>query len=103
MLSNQHQLVCVDQILEPLLPGFIQNRWKDLDLLKKYLHESDYISIDNLIHKLQGTAGTFGFNELVDLAKNLNLAIKLNDLTKIESILSEYEFFMKHFKIKIIP
>ena len=101
-MSNQHKVVYVDLILQPLLPNFIQNRWNDLELLKKFLQESDFNSIDHLIHKLQGTAGTFGFNDLVQFAKNLNIAVQSKDFIKIKSILSDYELFMNNFKIEFI-
>ena len=100
-MQNEKMTISVERILEPALPQFIEMRWQDLDRLKNGIEQSDFTALKKLSHKLLGTPGTFGFYNIVELAREMEVAIEHKDLTALSQIVSSYENFMNHFKIKI--
>ncbi|MBT5953508.1 Hpt domain-containing protein [bacterium] len=81
--SKQHPLI------RPLLPAYFNCRKEDLKSLKEALNLLNYESISEIGHKLKGSGGTFGFQDLSDIGdkietagnqKNKNLAVEYIDL-----------------------
>jgi len=69
-------IVSVDRDLEDLIPGFIKNRIKDIETIKKDLEIRDYESIRILGHSMKGAGGGYGFNAISDIGRVLEQAAK---------------------------
>jgi len=100
-MENEHWIVHVEKLLEPVLPLFTQMRWQDLDTLRKCIELSDFDSIKKLSHKLLGAPGVFGFDYLIELAHEMENSIEKKDKKKLTSIAAKYENFMNHHEVKI--
>lgn len=60
--------------LRDLAPQYLESRKRDLPVLKDALTRKDFDLIGKLSHQMKGMAGSYGFPELGDLAKTLELA-----------------------------
>lgn len=68
-----------DPDLKDLIPGYIENRHKDLRAIKEAYVKKDLKTIAALAHKIKGTAATYGFHELGNAAKTLEETVKQLD------------------------
>lgn len=100
-MQNENWIVNVERVLEPVLPLFIEMRWQDLLKFRKCIEQSDYESLKKLSHRLMGTPGAFGFNYIVELAREMEPAIEKKDLPALSNIATKFENFMNCYQIKI--
>jgi len=59
--------VVVDPSLEDIVPGYLENRRKDVALLRKALDGCDFPAIRMTGHKIKGTGSGYGFPTLTEL------------------------------------
>lgn len=64
----EKKIVEVPSELEELIPGFLANRKNDLDELKKFIQNNDFEAIAKIAHKIKGSAGGYGFDEMTEIA-----------------------------------
>ncbi len=68
--------VRVDPDLEDLIPGFLENRRKDLQQLNGALKAGDFDVIRTLGHKMKGDGGGYGFQRITEIGAALEQAAK---------------------------
>lgn len=71
--------VKIDSDLEELIPGFLENRNKDLDFLDKALADGDYQSLQSIGHTLKGVGGGYGFDRMTEIGTEIENAGKNAD------------------------
>jgi len=75
--------VTVDEDLQDLIPGYLENRRKDAEELQKALARSDFEVIRVLGHKMKGSGGGYGFDEISEIGRALEDAAKQSQAGKI--------------------
>lgn len=76
-------IVSVDEDLEDLIPGFLENRQADIVALKKALTNDDFESIRVLGHSMKGAGGGYGFDEISEIGSQIEEASKVKDAAKV--------------------
>jgi HPt (histidine-containing phosphotransfer) domain-containing protein len=71
---NEKIRVCVDEELTDLIPGFLENRRKDVLALRSALKERDYESIRSLGHSMRGAGGGYGFDFVTEIGEAIESA-----------------------------
>ena len=56
--------VCIDQGLEEIIPGFLENRRRDVQILEAALQESNLVEIQIIGHRMKGDGGGYGFDAI---------------------------------------
>lgn len=69
-------IVHVDAELKDLIPGFLNNRRKDIRILETAIEKDDYETIRKLGHSMKGSGGGYGFNTITDIGRSLENAAK---------------------------
>lgn len=69
----------IDADLQDLIPQFLENRKKDIETLEKLVSEKNIEAIAQLAHKIKGAAAGYGFNELSDIAGQMEILAKKNE------------------------
>lgn len=85
--------VRIDKDLEDLIPGYIENRQKDIKSIRAALEAGNFESIRILGHSMKGSGGGYGFDEITKIGASLEKAAKDNDIEAIKKWtekLSEY-------------
>ena len=75
-MSNEEIAVIIDKDLEDLIPGFLQNRTKDLESLKEALTQESYEKIVSIGHNLKGLGGGYGFHGMSEIGAEIESAGK---------------------------
>lgn len=69
---------------------YIQRRADDVAACKAALEAKDYSVMENIGHKLKGNGLTFGYPELAELGKDLELAAVNKDFDSSEVLVTKF-------------
>src|SRR5574337_1345337 len=73
-MGEQTTVVYVDEEIADLIPEFLENRRRDVEQIKRLVHEGKYEEIVRLGHSMKGTGGGYGFTEISDIGKAIEEA-----------------------------
>lgn len=74
--KNGKIVIHADIDLEDLIPGFLENRRKDIVEIESLLAANDYETIQRLGHSMKGAGGGYGFDEITDIGMHIEQAAK---------------------------
>lgn len=69
-------IVRVDNDLADLIPGFLENRHKDVKAIQEALEQGNYETIRVLGHTMKGAGGGYGFDTITDIGAALEQSAK---------------------------
>ena len=99
-MSNDKIVVIVDVDLEDLIPGFLENRTKELAILRTALGDANYQSIQSIGHSMKGVGGGYGFDGITELGRDLESAAKSQDRDRIEALVGKYADYLDRIEVK---
>jgi HPt (histidine-containing phosphotransfer) domain-containing protein len=76
-------VVYVDEDLQDLIPGYLENRLKDIAAIHESLARGDYEEIRSLGHKMKGSGGGYGFDEITNIGQAMEQAAKIGNKEEI--------------------
>lgn len=68
--------VSIDPDLRDLIPGFLENRKRDVHTLLSAIERNDFETIRMLGHRMKGDGGGYGFQTITELGAALEAAAK---------------------------
>ncbi len=71
--------VTVDPDLADLIPGFLNNRRKDITAMQAALAQGDFETVRLLGHSMKGAGGGYGFDAITEIGAALEQAAKGKD------------------------
>ena len=92
----------VDEDLKEIIPGFMANRNKDILELERLLQEQDFHAIEKIGHRVAGSSGGYGFDELGNIAKEIELSIKGGDTSKIPELIENFKEYVNNVEIEFV-
>jgi len=81
--DNGRIVVHIDPDIEDLIPGFLENRRKDMATITEALHVEDYETIQRMGHSMKGAGGGYGFDEITDIGMRMETAAQDEDRDEI--------------------
>jgi HPt (histidine-containing phosphotransfer) domain-containing protein len=94
----KHNIV-IDIDLEEIIPSFLSNRQKDIEEIEKSLSENNFKEIESIGHKLSGSAGSYGFDDLGQIGKDIENACKEDNQTLVKSLYAKYKDYLENLNI----
>ena len=86
--------VYIDSDLAEIVPGFLENRRRDIQSLQTALQQNDLTAIRVLGHRMKGDGGGYGFDTISEIGEALELAAAQQDRPTIERRTSELHDFL---------
>lgn len=86
--------VKVDKDLQDLAPGYLQGRREDLKTLYSALEKIDYESIRVLGHSMKGSGGGYGFDNITEIGKQIEMAAGNQDLAAMREGIQELSQYL---------
>ncbi len=86
--------VYIDPDLADIVPGFLENRRRDVQFLQTALQQNDLKTIRVLGHRMKGDGGGYGFDTISTIGEALELAAVRQDRDAIEHRTSELNDFL---------
>jgi HPt (histidine-containing phosphotransfer) domain-containing protein len=88
-------IVHVDTDIKDLVPGFLQNRQKDVKSLLAAVERSDYGTIEALGHTMKGDGGGYGFHAITDIGGSLEKAAAKKNLQEIRKWVKQLTVYLE--------
>lgn len=98
-MSEDKIIVHIDIDLEDLIPGFLKNRQKDLEILEKVLQENDFESLRSIGHNLKGVGGGYGFLEITEIGTALEESAKAANLEVASENIKKLSYYLSHLEV----
>lgn len=92
-MDKERIVVSGDPDLAALIPCFLDNRLKDLCIMKEAMAHADYERIRILGHSIKGSGGGYGFDTITELGAQIESAATARDrvqITQALELLKEY-------------
>ena len=89
----------VDPDLRELIPGYLQNRRKDIEAINAALKDSDLKKIRTLGHSMKGSGGGYGFMPISVIGAAIELAAKEKDPDRIQNHLDELTSYLDNVSV----
>jgi hypothetical protein len=86
--------VYIDQGLEEIVPGFLENRRRDVQTLEASLQESNLAQIQLIGHRMRGDGGGYGFDAISLIGAALEQAAAREDRDAIRRHTAELIDFL---------
>lgn len=80
-------VVEIDPDLEDLIPGYLQNRRKDVEGIQEALNNEDFELIQRMGHTMKGSGGGYGFDFISAIGLTLEEGAKEKRVEKIQDSL----------------
>jgi HPt (histidine-containing phosphotransfer) domain-containing protein len=90
----------VDSSLEDIVPGYLDNRRKDVGALRQSLERGDFAAIRVLGHNMKGSGGGYGFAALTELGAALEKAALAGDAETVRRRIAELSAYLDSLRIK---
>ncbi|HET8580382.1 MAG TPA: Hpt domain-containing protein [Nitrospiraceae bacterium] len=91
--------VRTDVLLKDLVPGFLNNRRKDVIAINQALETGNFDEIQILGHKMKGDGGGYGFDAISEIGAALEQAAKNQDPAKIQRCAGELSDYVERVEV----
>ncbi len=91
--------IYVDPDLADLIPGFLDNRWKDIAAMQEALGRGDFETVRILGHSMKGAGGGYGFDAITEIGAALEQAAKGRNPDGIRKGLSDLASYLSRVEV----
>ena len=102
-MENTKINVDIDEDLKDLIPGFMENRKKDIVQLSTLVQANDLPAIAQLAHKIKGAAAGYCFQQLSAFAARMEKAAKANDPSPLPQLVEDMKTHFDRVEVRFIP
>lgn len=86
--------VKVDPDIEELVPGFLENRRKDVNVIRAALLDMDFETVRILAHSMKGSGGGYGFDRITDIGRLMEDAAKQKNVAALAGLTEELKNYL---------
>ena len=98
-MSDEKIVINIDIDLEDLIPGFIENRQKDILKLEQAIEEQDFETLRSIGHNLKGVGGGYGFHDMTIFGAAIEEGAKENNLETINENVKKLSHYLANVEI----
>ena len=91
--------VPVDPELEELVPVFLGNRTRDINEMRQALEIEDFETVGTIGHGMKGAGGSYGFNRISELGRDLESAADQKDRETCLRLVDELHDYLERVDI----
>jgi HPt (histidine-containing phosphotransfer) domain-containing protein len=84
----------IDRDLTPVVPEYLENRQLDCILTGRLLAEGNLAEIKSLAHRMKGSGGSYGFDEISGIGEDLESAALAGDADGIRSAIERLRLYL---------
>lgn len=89
----------IDPDLEDLIPGFLENRARDVETLGGLLAAQDLAAIQRIGHSLKGVGGGYGFDGITDIGAAIEKAAESGDAAALAPQIEQLADYLSRVEI----
>jgi HPt (histidine-containing phosphotransfer) domain-containing protein len=99
--NGANEIVRVDPDYADLVPGFLDNRRLEIDIIRNSAARGDFREIRRLGHGMKGAGAGYGFEVISDIGKNLEEAAINEDVPAIETELLRLGTYLSEVRVVV--
>jgi HPt (histidine-containing phosphotransfer) domain-containing protein len=99
MDDKEKIIVRVDPDIADLIPGFLQNREKDIRDMESCLTTQNFEHIERLGHSMKGSGAGYGFDGISEIGRLIELAAKERNLENIRKGIEDLKDYLGRVEI----
>lgn len=88
--------------LEPLIPRYLERRFKEVETFRAQLGAGDFEALRVGGHSLKGSGGGYGFAPLTAIGATIETAAKAKDAAAIETALVQYADYIQRVDVVFV-
>ena len=92
----------IDKNIEGLVPLFFHKRQEDISILVSCMNKHDYEEIKRVGHRVAGTAGNYGFLDLADIARSMEIAAREKDDQRLQELYKDFKNYVSNVEIEYV-
>ena len=92
---NDSDEILDQEFMEELKQEFIQKLKDEFPKIPELLEKGNFMEIRRIAHDIKGTAGTFGFDEGSEIAKELQYASENQEAEKVNEFMKKLSDYFK--------
>ena len=92
-------VVFVDEDLHDLIPGYLAGRQKDIAALRAALTLGDYEAIRSIGHKMKGSGGGYGFDQITEIGRAIEDAAKIDHGEEIHRQIEALKTYLERVEV----
>lgn len=90
----------LEEFLKDLTPNYLDERRKEIPDLETLIKSKDFQAIKKKFHKLAGSGGGYGLDELSNLSKEIENHADLQEYDHIEQLFDQYKDYISKVEIE---
>lgn len=94
--------VKVSKQIEDLVPKFLENRRKDVELLRAAIAVRDFSALCQIGHRLKGVGRSYGFDNISVAGEKIEAAAKETDATLLVRLIDDYGHYVRQVKVTYV-
>ena len=87
--------VCVDPDLADLIPGFLENRRRDILAITEAIARGDIERVRMIGHSMKGTGGGYGFDAITEFGEILEQGARTLDMETVKRVVAELREYLE--------
>ena len=101
-VADERILVEIDLALMPVVPEYLENRRRECAVIERLLASGGMEYIQGIGHRMKGSGGSFGFDEVSDIGEALEFAAQFADAEGVRSAVGRLESFLARVSVAYI-
>ena len=97
--NSASDIVRVDPDYADLVPGFLDNRRSEIDIIRNSAARGEFFEIKRLGHGMKGAGAGYGFDVITDIGRNLENAAINEDVSAIEAELERLDRWLSGVRV----
>jgi hypothetical protein len=93
--------VVIDPDLADLIPGFLNNRRRDVEKLQTLLEVGNFADIRMIGHSMKGAGGGYGFDPITDIGAAIERAALAGDAAAITQGIAQLADYLA--RVDVVP
>lgn len=98
-INSSSHIVRVDPDYADLVPGFLENRRSEIDIIRNSVANGDFSEIRRLGHGMKGAGAGYGFEVISEIGRNLEDAAITEDVSAIEAELLRLGSYLSEVRV----
>jgi len=98
-MGDDAYTVKIAKDLADLIPGYLNNRRKELESLRNALAAADFEQLRQLGHRMRGVGNSYGFERITSLGKEIEEGAKSGDKDSLATHIAAYGDYLSKVQI----
>ena len=101
--NDEKIIVQIDSELMEIVPRFLENRHKDLEIIRQAIEQNNLTLIQMVGHKMKGSGSGYGFDFITDIGRRLEGAARRGNGQDIQTFLQALDLYLTRLEVVWLP